>query len=244
MKIVVLGDIHGRLCWKDIIEKENPDKVVFLGDYVTTHDGITVDQQLSNLENILKYKEDNFDKVILLRGNHDNQCLGYYWAKCSGYNIKLEEYMSKDPFKERFLELTQWIYIYDDFIFSHAGVSIIWLENEVERDYVNDSEEKSINLEVILNHINKMGPSESFGFIPDNYFDRSGTSSTQSLTWIRPNSLINYMIPGYNQVVGHTPVREISGINNSEGKTLWLCDNLVNKNYLVIEDHNVEPKFL
>ena len=25
MKILVLGDIHGRGCWEPIIEKENPD---------------------------------------------------------------------------------------------------------------------------------------------------------------------------------------------------------------------------
>lgn len=72
MKILVLGDIHGRTIWKDIIEKENPDKVIFLGDYVSTHDNISSTQQLNNLEDILAYKEDNLDKVILLRGNHKN----------------------------------------------------------------------------------------------------------------------------------------------------------------------------
>lgn len=70
MKIVVLGDIHGRLIWSDIIEKENPDKVIFLGDYISTHEDISAEQQLSNLEDILNYKEENPDKVVLLRGNH------------------------------------------------------------------------------------------------------------------------------------------------------------------------------
>lgn len=70
MKTLVIGDVHGRLCWPDIIEKESPDKVVFLGDYVSTHHLISSDQQLSNLEDILNYKEENPDKVVLLRGNH------------------------------------------------------------------------------------------------------------------------------------------------------------------------------
>ena len=69
-KILVLGDIHGRTCWADIIKKENPDKVIFLGDYVSTHEDISEGQQCSNLEDILNYKEANPDKVILLRGNH------------------------------------------------------------------------------------------------------------------------------------------------------------------------------
>ena len=30
MKIVILGDIHGRMCWCDIINKEKPDKVIFM----------------------------------------------------------------------------------------------------------------------------------------------------------------------------------------------------------------------
>ena len=74
-KILVLGDIHGRILWKDIIEQENPDKIIFLGDYVSTHEGISARQQLSNLEEILTYKENNPDKVILLRGNHKIQIL-------------------------------------------------------------------------------------------------------------------------------------------------------------------------
>ena len=70
MRILVLGDTHGRLIWNDIIKNESPDLVVFLGDYVSTHEFISSGQQLSNLEDILNYKENNSEKVILLRGNH------------------------------------------------------------------------------------------------------------------------------------------------------------------------------
>ena len=70
MKICILGDIHGRTIWKQIIEKENPDKIIFLGDYVATHDNISAVEQINNLNEILSYKEDSSDKVILLRGNH------------------------------------------------------------------------------------------------------------------------------------------------------------------------------
>ena len=70
MKTLALGDIHGKTIWKDIIKKENPDRVIFLGDYVTTHEGISSKIQIANLEEILDYKESNYEKVILLRGNH------------------------------------------------------------------------------------------------------------------------------------------------------------------------------
>lgn len=71
MKILVLGDIHGRLIWYDIIKHESPDITIFLGDYITSHEGIYSEQQLANLEDILNYKENNPDKIILLRGNHE-----------------------------------------------------------------------------------------------------------------------------------------------------------------------------
>ena len=56
MKTLVLGDIHGRDCWKDIIKKEKPDKVIFLGDYVSTHEDIDSGTQLENLHEIFRAK--------------------------------------------------------------------------------------------------------------------------------------------------------------------------------------------
>lgn len=140
--------------------------MIFLGDYVSTHDMIPADQQVSNLKDILNYKDENPDKVVLLRGNHDTQHLGYYWAECSGWDPKVWQYMSESSFKERFLKLTQWIYVNDDLkvIFSHAGVSQVWMDNSGVDDVYK---------------INDLEPSELFGFIPDNYFDRCGTSKTQ-----------------------------------------------------------------
>jgi hypothetical protein len=41
MKIVVLGDIHGRLIWNDIIE--NPDKVILLrGNHKITNFNLVI----------------------------------------------------------------------------------------------------------------------------------------------------------------------------------------------------------
>ena len=54
-KIVVLGDIHGRTVWKDIIAQERPDQAIFLGDYVSTRENISDVDQISNLKEILKY---------------------------------------------------------------------------------------------------------------------------------------------------------------------------------------------
>lgn len=229
-KILVLGDTHGRPFWKEIIEKENPDKIIFLGDYVSTHEGISAEQQLSNLEEILTYKENNLDKVILLRGNHDTQHLGYYWAECSRWDGQVWGAMSQSEFKERFLKLTQWVYIDEELktIFSHAGVSDVWMKNS-EIDSVHD--------------INSLEPSELFGFTP-NYYDCYGDSETQPPVWIRPQALCKCNVKGWDQVVGHTPVRTIINVGKSaKGKqNIWLCDALGVKQYLVIDNNEFQPK--
>ena len=234
MKILVLGDIHGRTIWKDIIEKENPDKIIFLGDYVSTHDNISAKQQLSNLEDILNYKEENSDKVVLLRGNHDIQHLGYYWAECSGYYLIICQYMSESNFKERFLKLTQWIHIDENLntIFSHAGVSKVWMDNSKISD---------------VNEINNLEPTELFGFTPDSPYDYYGDSVTQPPTWIRPTSLCKCNISGWDQVVGHTPVRkDIVNIKKitKENRNIWLCDALELSKYLIIENETFIPSIL
>lgn len=230
-KILVLGDIHGRPFWKEIIEKENPDKIIFLGDYVSTHEGISAEQQLSNLEEILTYKENNPDKVILLRGNHDTQHLGYYWAECSGWDGQVWGVMSQSEFKERFLKLTQWVYIDEELetIFSHAGVSDVWMENS-EIDSVHD--------------INSLEPSELFGFTPNYYGDCYGDSETQPPVWIRPQALRRCNVKGWDQVVGHTSVRTITNVGKyaKNKQNIWLCDALGVKQYLVIDNNEFQPK--
>ena len=230
MRTLVLGDIHGKTIWKDIIKKENPDKVIFLGDYVTTHDDISSEKQIANLEEILDYKEANSNKVILLRGNHDGQHLGYSWAECSGLDRTVLEYMSKETFKERFLSLTQRVYIDKELntIFSHAGVSRVWME--------------SVNCDI--EDLNTLIPSELFGFTPDSLFDCYGDSVTQPPTWIRPRALCKCNISGYDQVVGHTPVTH--GIVNmkkatKENRNIWLCDALGLSKYLLIENGTFIP---
>lgn len=220
MKILVLGDIHGRTVWKKIITKEQPDQVIFLGDYVSSHEGVPESDQVSNLLEILRFK-DHHPETILLRGNHDMQHLGYDWAGCSGYFPWVAELMT--DLKEEFLANTQWIHIMGKKLFSHAGVSTSWLEfNGLE-----------------LNEINQLVPSKLFGFSLLDSQDIYGTSPFQPPTWIRPMTLVDVMIPGYDQVVGHTEVEHCFNVKESQEipHNLWLCDALEHGSYLVIENN-------
>ena len=220
MKILVLGDIHGRTVWKKIIAKEQPDQVIFLGDYVSSHEGVSESDQVSNLLEILRFK-DHHPETILLRGNHDMQHLGYDWAQCSGYYQRVEELMA--DLKEEFLAKTQWIHVMGNTVFSHAGISKKWLNHYV----------------ITLNDINELEPSAMFGFSLLDSWDVYGTSPFQPPTWIRPMTLVDVMIPDYDQVVGHTEVEHCFNVKESQEipHNLWLCDALEHGSYLVIEDN-------
>ena len=162
-------------------------------------------------------------------------------------------YLSSPDNRDRFLRDTQWIYIDEDLktIFSHAGVSEVWLKESIEPYLVSkigsQYDDGTIDLDIVLNHINDIEPDEKFGFIPDNMWDYCGTSVTQSCVWIRPASLAKCCVEGYTQVVGHTPVKLhcTDAYKATKGNQhLWLCDALHNRNYLVIEDGEFKPKRL
>ena len=38
MKTIVIGDIHGRDVWKEIVFQEQADRVIFIGDYFDSFD--------------------------------------------------------------------------------------------------------------------------------------------------------------------------------------------------------------
>lgn len=241
-KIIVIGDEHGRGAWKKIVEREvDASLFVFLGDYLSSHERVSGEDQLSNLFEILSFKEKNPEKVILLRGNHDMQHLGYYWAECCALFPDVQKEMIKEENRDRYLRDTQWIYMYKDIVFAHAGISKRWFE---------DSECKDIA------GINTLPPSELFGFRPCKMSDYYGISETQGPTWIRPQTLIEYAIPEWRQVVGHTPVKHIVnlkdeikrqfdnpmdvGIDIDKCADIWLCDCLPHE-YLVIENDEFKP---
>ena len=234
MKTVVFGDIHGRTVWKDIVKQENPDRVIFMGDYVSSHDNIPEVQQISNLQDILEFKKNFEGEVIMLRGNHDLQHLEYKGFECCCFCPSVYIYMNE--VKEEFLNATQWVYVMDDLVFSHAGISKVFWES---LDLGEPTKEH-------IMMINEYPVSSIFAFTPDSPFDCYGNSTCQPCTWIRPESLLSSHIDNWNQVVGHTRMKypgdllkyvkredkEKYGFTMNE---LWCVDALPDS-YMVIDE--------
>ena len=68
MKTIVLGDIHGRNVWKDIVFQEEADRVIFIGDYFDSFD-IGPADQMFNFKEIIEFKEKSGDaeKDLIIR---------------------------------------------------------------------------------------------------------------------------------------------------------------------------------
>lgn len=129
MKTIVIGDIHGRPIWKNIIDKEEEfDKVVFVGDYFDSKI-YSAQEQIDNFLNIIEFKQSirEDQEVILLIGNHD---LHYFPeignSGVSGYQIDAAQEIEKVIYENR--EHLQMAYQYGKYLFSHAGVSSVFLD--------------------------------------------------------------------------------------------------------------------
>ena len=220
-RIIAIGDTHGRNTWKILINLHKFDKLIFIGDYFDS-DHVLFEDQLNNFLDILEFKRQNPDKVILLIGNHDFQYMKQYsdGETYSGYQLKNSK-MIEHAFSTALSEgLLQMCHIEGNIIFTHAGVTKTWCE-DMNIDF--DNLENSIN--------SKLTESPSpFRF---RGFDPYGDDVCQSPIWVRPQSLAADHIDGYRQVVGHTRVRTIAILKD----TLALIDVLTtSKKALLIED--------
>lgn len=216
-RILVLGDTHGHDSWKTVVNHEDFDKVIFLGDYL---DSFTVKPEViaNNFCDLLNFKQSMGDKCKLLYGNHDHS----YWnaERCSGYKFHaVSMYMPllEDAFKESLIDL---IHIEGDIIFSHAGVSDYWLKKVTMLDDVREVNFDSVTLDSL--NWNKLTG-----------YDGYGNTVSQSSIWIRPQSLLKSKVDGYRQIVGHT------GLGTPVDEQGLYFNDLLPNYYIIVEDGNI-----
>lgn len=247
MRTLILGDIHGDPIWKQIVEKEQYDRIIFLGDYFDsfTHLGV---EQLHNFNEIVSFKKTSTKEVVMLFGNHDYHYMpGFSGPGYSGYQAALA-YQFRDAISQN-LEHLQMVYLFDDVMCSHAGVSVEWLTNtfgeandESQYNWNVDSVEAIKNVVEIINDHFKYKP-VVFDF---NGWDPYGDNTYQTPIWIRPASLFRAnkesgLKKNIIQVVGHTQVKSISEALKASKKTMnnryYLADALnTSGEYLIHED--------
>lgn len=227
MKIIAVGDIHGRDTWKAIAEKHADfDKFIFVGDYFDNWPPMTSKKILKNFSEILQFKIDNPDRVVLVMGNHDFQYTPMgEGEQYSGYDTETK--LNLKSFGEWWTQTVP-AYQYKDVLFIHGGLSNTWLNDNmiVFKEGENIGER--------LTEIFKLYP-ELFKF---NRADTShcGDDVRQGPFWIRPDALLTDMYP-IQQVVGHTHTDKVKVIDD---KLIMIDTGRAAQEYLTITDDVID----
>lgn len=234
-KNIYIGDIHGRIIWKDIVAA-HPDAttITFIGDYFDSYDIAAVDQ-LHNVKEIVGFKTTTDINVNLLIGNHDH----HYWpgvggSGTSGYQVvhsfQFEQFFSINKHHFKMAALV------GNVLCTHAGVSPIFLKD--------NGWNEGDDIVEFLNDLFTYRP-KVFEF---NGREPYGDDVYQTPIWIRPRALQNankekypyngstYIKDRYIQVVGHTVQNAIDIKGKATGGKYFYIDTLPVGQYLIEED--------
>ena len=253
MKTIIIGDVHGRDQWKQIVAQEkDADTVIFLGDYFDSFD-ISAVEQMHNFKEIVEFKETSFTnagtedqhktRVIMLIGNHD-----YHYfpeineSSTSGYQTRMAMVIKQLIGENRqHLEVAHRM---DEFVFSHAGISSEWLD-----DTVTDWTEQ--NMVDKINELFKYTPLSldyrSFKMFSATEWSGAsgyGNETYQGPMWIRPKALMSAnkdtLRKKIIQVVGHTYQNEIDKEGKATGGRYYFVDvQETSQEYMIITDGQI-----
>jgi hydrogenase maturation factor len=241
MKLVAIGDIHGRDIWKQIVAKEHDaDEFVFVGDYF---DSFTVKgpDQINNFLDIIEFRNTSiYHKITLLIGNHDHHYYpGVDDSGTSGYQTLLAPSIKHVVGDNK--QYLQAAYQVGEFVFTHAGLSSEWLDDSIEGWNVDNVVEK-VN-ELFQYQPNKIAY-RSYKQVGDQVYGAQGygNETFQGPLWIRPSALMNAnkktLRKKIIQVVGHTPQDNIDIEGKATGGRYYFIDTLEYNQgqYLIVTD--------
>ena len=241
MKYLVIADAHGRKFWRQAIANniDKVDKIIFLGDYLDPYPNEIeenpelmecnnfYDSQnlLKMLEDIISLKKNEPDKYILLTGNHTDS---YIWSKFSA--ASRTDYKNWEKYHKFFsenLEYFNLVWIENNVIFSHAGISEGWAEeflyHYMKYDEGAELEKDSLVFETA--RVLKDTPLKNFNIhyikaISNISYYRGGDASYGSCEWADLREHIDHhlttvkekIVPlgedGIYQVFGHTQLQK------------------------------------
>jgi hypothetical protein len=240
MKLVAIGDIHGRDIWKQIIAKEqDADEFVFVGDYF---DSFTIKgpDQINNFLDIIEFKKQSKVPVTLIIGNHDHHYYpGVDDSGTSGYQTLLAPSIKHVVGENK--QYLQAAYQVGEFVFTHAGLSSEWLDDSIVMWDVP-------NLAMYVNDLFYYQPQKlayrSYKQVGDQVYGAQGygNETFQGPLWIRPAALMNAnkktLRKKIIQVVGHTPQDNIDIEGKATGGRYYFIDTLEYNQgqYLIVED--------
>jgi hypothetical protein len=221
MKILSIGDTHGRVNWKsfgDISELllgngifvPDYDKYIFVGDYTDSFNKTSV-EIFEALTEVIRFKILYPEYVILLLGNHDLQYYFQYKGfECTGFRpynwFDLNELFNKHK------DLFQVAYQYKNYIWTHAGISNQWYKHEFSYH--------SNNIATDLNtaFLERCNPLFDVGYL------RGGFKPVGGIFWADKAETESDPLKGMHQIVGHTQTKEIIRCVKDENTSITYID--------------------
>lgn len=232
MIYLVISDIHGRKFWRQAIANniDKVDKVIFLGDYLDPYgDEIEENPELMEceyfgdcqsllkmLEDIISLKKNEPDKYILLTGNHTDS---YIWSKF--HAASRTDYKNWEKYHKFFsenLEYFNLVWIENDVIFSHAGITQGWAEVVSATLNIEDLSIKNVSIYLSNQNLNYEVDNKLIRLLGNISHYRGGDMFYGSCEWAdlrehvnMKNSTSDSLIPkgedGIYQVFGHTQLK-------------------------------------
>lgn len=198
MKTLIIPDIHHRISrLKQILVKEAPDRVIFLGDWF---DDFGDNEDISaNTAKWLAHRMDTYKEDVFIWGNHDTSygfpgdhtsCSGFTEGKCRVIrDIMCHEHWNRFVFYH-------WE---NNWLFSHAGLTKYHVTGIQDvKSWLNDQQEEAqvrLRRKMLRHWMFTAGRA------------RYGSAPFGGLTWCDLDEFAP--LNDINQVFGHTPQRRV-----------------------------------
>lgn len=214
MKIVTIGDTHGRTAWKIIVKRNPGAHFIFTGDYLDAYKAEKIEEEeaIDNFEEIIEFKKSNPDKVILLIGNHDAQ---YLFPPNFGCSVRSKKYFWEiaDIFMAN-KNLFDFAFQKSNYLWTHAGVSNEWFFDVKELLNSFGLKPDLSNLGTVLNKIGKDSRARTIYTYVSHY--RGGLDLNGSPIWADTTELYRDSLDGFHQIVGHNKFVDIMSVGTDD----------------------------
>ncbi len=208
----IIGDIHGRDIWKQLVDDTLIN--VFIGDFFDPYTRrIPFEECMRNFTEIVSYKKQHHENTVLLWGNHE---LHYLLRNELRERYSRFDYENADAIGEALEENSCYFSgiaysIGDKYLVTHAGVSRYWYMKWFGAYHGQE-------LSSVAQDINNLWDLNraAFSVQANGTFPYDQDSPTQSPLWVRPWALEKHNLfegTAYIQVFGHTQCSKISEHN-------------------------------
>lgn len=207
MKILSVGDLHGKNIWNTIDAKKY-DHVIYVGDLYDAFE-YTIDEVHENAMLFVQWAKEQ-GNVHACIGNHDAHYFKWQepvfkMVRGSGFNEK-QLYRAYHLYIEN-RELFKVAYQIENYLWTHAGFSEAGY-NFHYKQKVRDIWQSFNNISDIAGAINKMWDlNDPSIFVAP--LSRGGDDTYGGPLWASRNDTIGGPLSGFHQIVGHTSSHDI-----------------------------------